>query len=130
MRNQLYQEIINALIPYRGSLPFEDIKAQITIILGEYDVTQRHTEVAILNEDKNARYLALFLASKAAGGRTDRTLKAYDIKAVHMAYVQLSLYDIPALVYQTDTLRDPNGDENKNGKLYTYGWLLAGEKSR
>ena len=77
MRNQLYQEIINALIPYRGSLPFEDIKAQITIILGEYDVTQRHTEVAILNEDKNARYLALFLASKAAGGRTDRTLKAY-----------------------------------------------------
>lgn len=48
-----------------------------------------------------------------------------DIKAVHMAYVQLSLYGIPALVYQTDTLRDPNGDENKKGKLYTYGWLLA-----
>ena len=47
------------------------------IILDEYEVSQRHTEVAIRHEEKNQRMLALFLASKAASGRTDRSIKYY-----------------------------------------------------
>jgi len=65
------------IIPYQKQLPLEDIKAQITIILSKYEVESRHTELAICNEDKNMKYLALFIASKAAGGRTDKTLHTY-----------------------------------------------------
>lgn len=47
-----------------------------------------------------------------------------DIKAVYMAYVQLTLYGIPAIVYQADTLADPKGRESGTGKLYTIGYAL------
>ena len=68
---------MNVLAPYRKGIPFEDIKAQYTIILSNYDVESRKTEIVVRDDDKNNKYLALFLASKAAGGRTERTLKMY-----------------------------------------------------
>ena len=77
MRNQLYTELINVLLPHRKYLPMEDIKAQITLILAEYEIESRKTEIAIRDEDLNNHYIAMFLASKAAGGRTDRTLHFY-----------------------------------------------------
>lgn len=77
MRQKLETEIINTLIPYRDKLPLDEIQAQITIILNNYEVQSRCTELAIPNEEKNRRYLAAFLASKAAGGRSEKTLKHY-----------------------------------------------------
>ena len=77
MRNQLYTELVNCFYKYRSFLPFEDLKAQITIILDNYEIEARKTELAIRDEDKNSRYIMMFIASKAAGGRTDRTLHFY-----------------------------------------------------
>lgn len=77
MRSQLETELINTLVPFRKDLPFEDIKAQFTIILSNYEVESRNTEIVVRDDDKNARYLAMFLASKAAGGRTEKTLHTY-----------------------------------------------------
>ena len=77
MRQKLENEIINVLLPYRDSLPIDEIQAQITIILSNYEVQSRCTELAIPNEEKNRKYLAAFLASKAAGERTEKTLHAY-----------------------------------------------------
>lgn len=48
-----------------------------------------------------------------------------DIRAVYMCYLQLSFYGIPAIVMQTDTLRDPNGESSTTGKLYTPQALMA-----
>lgn len=53
------------------------------------------------------------------------TCQDLDVKAVYMTYVQLTLYGIPAIVYQTDTLQDPNGRESSTGPLYTYGYMMA-----
>jgi type I restriction-modification system DNA methylase subunit len=50
-----------------------------------------------------------------------------DIKAVYMAFVQMSLYGIPAIVYQSDTLLDPLGHNSTTGKMYTVGYMLAPE---
>jgi type I restriction-modification system DNA methylase subunit len=50
-----------------------------------------------------------------------------DIKAVYMAFVQMSLYGIPAIVYQSDTLLDPNGLKSTTGKMYTIGYMMAPE---
>jgi type I restriction-modification system DNA methylase subunit len=73
--------------------------------------------------------IALAEAMKEKGINYQRLMRAtcqdIDVKAVYMAYVQLTLYGIPAIVYQTDTLRDPNGVSSSTGKLYTFGWLMA-----
>lgn len=55
------------------------------------------------------------------------TCQDIDVKAVYMTYVQLSLYGIPAVVYQTDTLIDPEGRESGTGKMYTVGYMLHPE---
>ena len=47
-----------------------------------------------------------------------------DTKAVYMTYVQMCLYGIPAIVYQANTLADPNGLQSVTGKLYSTGYLL------
>lgn len=77
IRDELQAEIINVIAPYRYKLPFEDVKAQITIILSDYDIATRKTELVVREEDKNQKYILMFIASKAAGGRTDRTLRSY-----------------------------------------------------
>lgn len=77
MRNRLETEIINTLFPYRKELPMEDIRAQIRIVLSNYEVEARKTEIIIRDEDKNNQYIAMFLASKMASGRTNETLRFY-----------------------------------------------------
>ena len=47
-----------------------------------------------------------------------------DTKAVYMTYVQMCLYGIPAVVYQANTLSDPEGLQSVTGKLYSTGYLL------
>lgn len=47
-----------------------------------------------------------------------------DTKAVYMTYVQMCLYGIPAIVYQANTLLDPEGLQSVTGKLYSTGYLL------
>lgn len=75
--------------------------------------------------------IALAEAMKDAGINYQHNLMVVcqdiDIKAVYMAFVQLSLYGIPAIVYQSDTLQDPNGLKSTTGKMYTIGYMLAPE---
>lgn len=47
-----------------------------------------------------------------------------DIKAVYMTYVQLNLYGIAGVVYQSDTLSDPLGKNSGTGKMYTVNYML------
>ena len=77
MRNKLETEIINILFPYRKEIPMEDVKAQIRIVLSDYEVEARKTEIIVRDEDKNNQYIAMFLASKMASGRTNETLRFY-----------------------------------------------------
>jgi len=136
MREQLQTEIINAIFPYRRSVPFEDIKAQITIILSNYDVKKRETELAILNEDKNERYVALFLASKAAGGRTEKTLRAYrnyltrifdtigkDADLITSDDIKLYL----AKRLRIDKCTKVSVDNERRSLSTFYGWMLKNE---
>ena len=136
MREQLQTEIINAIFPYRNNVPFEDIKAQVTIILSNYDVKKRETELAILNENKNEKYVALFLASKAAGGRTERTLKAYrnyltrifdtigkDADLITSDDIKLYL----AKRLRIDKCTKVSVDNERRSLSTFYGWMLKNE---
>ncbi len=53
------------------------------------------------------------------------TLQDIDTKAVYMSYVQMCIYGIPAVVFQSDTLQDPNGNNSSTGRLYSVGYLLT-----
>lgn len=136
MREQLQTEIINTIFPYRNNVPFEDIKAQVTIILSNYDVKKRETELAILNEDKNEKYVALFLASKAAGGRTEKTLKAYrnyltrifatigkDADLISSDDIKLYL----AKRLRIDKCTKVSVDNERRSLSTFYGWMLKNE---
>lgn len=67
---------------------------------------------------------------KQTGKNYQKCMKAVcqdiDVRAVYMTYIQCSYYGIPAVVFQTDTLRDPKGNTSSTGKLYTPQIILNG----
>lgn len=136
MRNQLETELINTIFPYRKDLPFEEIKAQMTIILSNYEIEARKTEVAIRDEDKNNRYLALFLASKSAGGRTERTLHTYKNylrrifdcigkNADEITSDDIKLYLAKKL--RVDKISKTSVDNERRALSSFYGWMFNNE---
>lgn len=136
MRNKLETEIINTLFKYRNSIPFEDIKAQITIILSNYEIEARHTEIAIRDEDRNNMYIALFLASKAAGGRTEKTLHSYKTYLTKIfSVIGKNVEDVTAddiKLYLAKKLRmdkiSKTSVDNERRALSTfYTWMLNNE---
>lgn len=136
MRNELETRIMNMLFAYRNNIPFEDIKAQITIILSEYEVEKRKTEVALYEENKNKKYIALFLASKAAGGRTERTLHAYKTYLVKIFdrigknADEITADDIKLYLAQklrVDKICKTSVDNERRALSSFYGWMLNNE---
>lgn len=76
MRNKLLKELEYAL----SSCGIESdlIKSKFVIILNNYEVTDRCTEVSVVtDENEIEKYIKLFLISKRVSGRTERTLKHY-----------------------------------------------------
>ena len=49
-----------------------------------------------------------------------------DVRAVYMCYLQCSYYGIPAVCFQADTLRDPEGNDSSTGRLLTPQIILNG----
>lgn len=47
-----------------------------------------------------------------------------DVKAVYMCYIQLFLYGVPAVVFQSNTLLEPNGEHSSVGRMYTFGYAI------
>lgn len=136
MRNQLEAELINVIAPFRNILPFEEIKAQITIILSDYEVASRKTEIAIRSEDKNQKYIMMFLAAKAAGGRTDKTLHCYrsylvkifdsigkDVDEITPEDIKLYL----AKKLRVDKIKKTSVDNERRALSTFYGWMHNNE---
>ena len=72
--------------------------------------------------------IALAQAMKEQGVNYQRRLNVVcqdlDVKAVYMAYVQMTLYGIPAICFQSNTLSDPLGLESSTGQMRTFGYVL------
>lgn len=136
MRNELETRIMNTLFAYRNNIPFEDIKAQITIILNDYEIEQRKTEIILRDEDKNKKYIAMFLASKAAGGRTERTLKAYRnyltkiLDTIGKNADEITADDIKLYIakkLRIDNVSKVSADNERRALSSFYGWMLNNE---
>lgn len=69
------QEIMMLLIS--SGVETEAIKSKLIIILNDYEIEQRHTEVSVVHEDDTMKYLKMFLINKRVSGRTERTVTYY-----------------------------------------------------
>ena len=75
MRDKLQKEILLMLM--ECGINTENIKSRLTIILNDYEIESRCTEVAVVGEDDITKYIKLFLVNKRVSGRTERTLDHY-----------------------------------------------------
>ena len=134
MRSQLETELINSLAPYK--LPIEDVKAQFRLILNEYEIESRKTEIVIRDEDKNNHCIAMFVASKMASGRTDKTLHFYKsyltkiLNCIGKNYNEITADDIKlylAKKLRIDKCSKVSVDNERRALSSFYGWLHSNE---
>ena len=74
-RQDLINDILNECIS--NGIDVDPIKNSIWIICDKYEITNRTTEVAVLDEDYNDNLIKKFLICKSVKGCTERTLQFY-----------------------------------------------------
>lgn len=75
MRDKLLNEIL--LVLMNEGFDTDQVRSRLIILLNDYDVTSRCTEVAVVEEDEIEHYIKLFLVNKRVAGLTQRSLKQY-----------------------------------------------------
>lgn len=89
-------------------------------------------EIYICNEPScggGGNIIAFAEALKEKGINYQLRMKAVcqdiDVRAVYMCYLQCTFYGIPAVVFQSNTLADPNGEKSSTGKMLTFGYIQS-----
>lgn len=112
MRDKLLEEISMVLVS--EGIEIDTVKAKLIIVLNDYEVQKRCTEVAVVSEDDISKYIRLFLISKRVSGRTDRTIQQYNaelkrfFREVQKSPLEITSDDIK-LYLATKEVRDGAG---------------------
>lgn len=83
MREELINEIVMYMQTFLADQSVSDIKMNLTLIMSNYEITERETAIAIRDVDKNEYLIKKYIASKMVEGKTDRTIVHYQ-KTVSM----------------------------------------------
>lgn len=75
MRDKLIEEITMLLM--NAGIDVDLVKSRLILLLDNYEITQRCTEVSVVDEDDISKYIKLFLINKTVSGRTQRTIELY-----------------------------------------------------
>lgn len=139
MREELAIKIINTIMPYMSGENLQDVKLKLTMILNEYEIGKRCTELTIANEDKNTAILRKFVAAKLASGRTTKTLTFYRnslemfFRKVNKNYDEITADDIrlylAVRVHQDKVSKTTANNERRNLSAF-YNWLYVEELIR
>lgn len=134
MKKELIDRILQILIKkgcYRPDMPTE-----LEIIFADYDISERHTELAVINEDEDQMLMKKFFTAKIVKGLSDRTLKYYrDTIDQFRARVQKDLSKVTsddirlylAIRRKKDEVSDTTaGNELRNLRSF-YNWLYTEE---
>lgn len=134
MRDKLLDEIIMTLMG--AGIDTDAIKSRLIIVLDKYEVEQRCTEVAVINEDDVEKYIRLFLINKRVSGRTDNTLRHYQkelgrfFREVQKSPLDVTSDDIK-LYLATKEVRDNVGKVYQKNILRVlssfYTWMIRDE---
>ena len=74
MKERLIDELTYGVIPFVNNANVADVKMKISMILSPYEVSQSNTQLVVYEGDVNEKILKRFLISKAASGRTEKTI--------------------------------------------------------
>lgn len=72
----LSMRIMGMLMRYEN-VNMQEAKASLALILSEFDIKQKETQLAVCTEGKNERFIREFLLAKTIKGCTERTIKFY-----------------------------------------------------
>ena len=134
MKQELINRIIQMIIKY-GCFR-QEMASDLEIILSDYDVDSRHTEIIAINEDENQMLVRKFITAKIVKGLSERTLKYYkETIDQFLRRMQKNISDVTAddirlyiaLRRKKDGVTDTTaGNELRNLRSF-YNWLYTEE---
>ena len=134
MRQELIEKIVQMLVREECFRP--DMVSELEIILANYDITDRHTEVMVVDEDENQMLFRKFITAKIVKGLSERTLKYYrETIWAFFDRVQKNVKDVTAddirlyiaVRLRQDKVSDTTaGNELRNLRSF-YNWLSMEE---
>lgn len=134
MRDKLMNDIMMLLIG--NGVDTDVLKSRLVIILDKYEVTERCTEVAVINENDIEKYIRLFLVNKRVAGRTDNTIRDYKaelsrfFREVQKSPLEITSDDIK-LYLATKEVRDKASKVYQKNMLRVissfYQWMVKEE---
>lgn len=74
MKTRLLHEILDSI-----QSDDELLKSRLILILDKYDITEKETQLVEYDNNEIEKYIKLFLVNKKVSGRTDKTLRHYQI---------------------------------------------------
>jgi len=137
MREELINKILQSLISH-GCL-YDGAQMELAIILKDYEIEGRRTELAIVNEDLNQSLVKKFLVAKTVRNCTKRTLEYY--KACIDKFLMFVQKDIPditaddirlymAVRLKKDGVSEVTVNSERRSLGSFFGWLYTEELIR
>ena len=134
MKEELVERIIQMMIS-QGCY-HNDLAEELTIILADYEITGRNTEIMVVDEDENTMLIKKFMTAKIVKGLSERTLKYYkDTIYFFLDRVQKNITEVTsddirlyiAIRRKRDCVTDTTaGNELRNLRSF-YNWLYTEE---
>lgn len=136
MRKELADKIAVILSPYLGQEDLQEVRLKLDMILEEFDVEKRKTELVVYEGNKNQMIVDRFIAAKIAAGRTRRTVMFYrnsipkSLSEIGKNYDEVTPDDIRAWIAKRiyrDGVSKCTVDNEKRNLSSFYTWLQREE---
>ena len=123
------------LLLMRHGVPAEEAKSELIVLLHDYEISRKHTEMVPYTGGRNEYYLKKFIVAKKVKGCTDRTLQLYyqscgdALRAIGKDLTEITTDDI--LYYLAQKMRRGVSKVTCNGNRLNlssfFGWLYREE---
>lgn len=136
MRRELEEKLVIALMPYIPHSQMQDARMAITMILSNYEIDKRETELVVYEGFKNDAILKKFLATKLAAGLSIRTIQQYrrsisfSLQYIGKPYDEITPDDMRLYIarrLQIDKVSKVTVDNERRDLSAFYGWLQKEE---
>lgn len=136
-RQELREQIIQMLVRY--DVFQNDMVQDLELILGDFDIDGRKTELMVINEDENQKLIRKFITAKVVKGLSEKSIRYYKTTIdSFLSRVQKNVRDVTsddirlyiALRLKRDGITETTaGNELRNLRSF-YNWLYMEELIR
>lgn len=136
MRQELAEELAVLLTAHMQGEELQDVKMRMEIILNNYDIRKRTTDLVVWNEQKNTAIIKRYIAAKTAAGLSYRSIKYYQqtlqsfFDYVGKDFDTITADDLRlyfALRVQRDKVSKTTANNERRNLSSFYGWLQKEE---